>query len=184
MLFEVVDYSGEIPTYRNSSSEYRLTASYHLETVKRHRHKFLLHRKKELTETILSKLTIWFDVNIFSMSHINKNFEFDFKKIFEDVDKYFYSGKRIGVVHAFTYGETRDQFTVETRFYFISLNRALTSILKCNGFNPWQARDYAGEIISGIQRALVLARSKDKPEVFTQALLQLQHGVIADYCEK
>jgi hypothetical protein len=184
MLSEVADYSDEIPAYRISPSEYRLTASCYLETVKRHRQNFVLHRKKERIETILNKWKIWFDINIFSMLHINKDFKFDLKKIFEGIDGYFYSGKRIGVVHTFTYGETRDQFTTETFFYFIFLNRTLISILKRNGFNRWQAERDAREIIYGIKRALILARSQDNPEVFAQTLRQLQHRVIADYGEK
>ena len=141
---------------------------------------FFLVEKKDLAEAMFNDLAAWLEANVFSVLRKIKDPEPDIKEIFEAVDRYFYSGSRIGLVYAFVSDGARGQFATEVCVYFASLSKAFTVALKRNGFTEGEARDSAEEIVAGIQRALLLARSLDDPKIFTQTLQRLQNRLVAN----
>jgi hypothetical protein len=129
---------------------------------------------------MLNDVAIWLEANVFSVLRKSKDPESGIKEIFEAVDRYFYSGSRIGLVYAFASDGARGQFSTEVCAYFASLSKAFTVALKRNGFTEGEARDSAEYIVAGIQRALLLARSQDDPKILTQTLQQLQNRVLVN----
>ena len=140
---------------------------------------FFPSEKKEMAEAVLDDVATWFKTNVFSLLRESKDPNLGIKKMFEAVDRYFYSGKRICLVGAFALDDTRDQFGTKVSAYFTSWTKALTVALKRNGFGAREARETAEDIVASIQGALVLARSQDDPMVFTRTLKRLQNRVAA-----
>jgi len=135
--------------------------------------------KKEMAEAVLDDVSAWFEKNVFSPLRESKDPKPGIKKMFVEVDRYFYSGKRICLVGAFALDDTRDQFANRVNTYFTSWTRALIVALKRNGFSAKEARETAEDVVASIQGALVLARSLDDPGIFTRTLKRLQNRVAA-----
>ncbi|HEU5338368.1 MAG TPA: TetR/AcrR family transcriptional regulator [Sulfuricaulis sp.] len=139
---------------------------------------FFPNGKKEMAEAVLDDVATWFETNVFAPLRKSKDPELGIKKMFEAVDRYFYSGKRICLVGAFALYNTRDQFGTKVNAYFSSWTKTLTAALKRNGLGTREARETAEDIVASIQGALVLARSQDDPMVFTRALKRLQNRAV------
>ena len=145
---------------------------------------FFPNGKKEMAETVLDGVTNWFKTNVFLLLHESKDPDLGIKKMFEAVDKYFYSGERICLVGAFALDDTRDQFKIKISAYFSAWAEALTLALKRNGCDTKQAKDAAEDILISIQGALVLARSQNDSEIFTRTLERLQKRLADDLMSK
>ncbi len=130
--------------------------------------------KKEMAAAVLCNVATWFEVNIYSSLRESNEPDSGVKKMFEAVDRYFYSGKRICLVGAFALDDTRDQFADEVSAYFTAWTSALTAALKRNGLSAKEAKADAEYIVASIQGALVLSRSQDDPKVFSRILKRLQ----------
>ena len=133
--------------------------------------------KNEMAEAVLDDITCWFEKNVFLPLRENKDSKQGIKKMFEEVNNYFYSGERICLVGAFALDDTRDQFATKVNTYFTAWTKSLTVALKRNGFSTKEARETAEDVIASIQGALVLARSQDDPKVFTRILKRLQKRI-------
>ena len=138
---------------------------------------FFPNGKQEMAEAVLDDITTWFEKNVFLPLRENKNSKSGIKKMFEEVNKYFYSGERICLVGAFALDDTRDQFATKVNTYFTSWTKSLSIALKRNGYNKKEAIETAEDVIASIQGALVLARSQDDPKVFTRTLKRLQKRI-------
>jgi len=140
---------------------------------------FFPNGKKEMAEVVLDDVANWFEDNVFIPLRESKNPQHGIKTMFTAVEDYFYSGERICLVGAFSLDYTRDLFAAKVNSYFTSWNKALTSALKRDGFDPKEAKYAAEEVVASIQGALVLARSQDNPKVFTRILKRLQKRIAA-----
>ncbi|MCW8962149.1 MAG: TetR/AcrR family transcriptional regulator [Gammaproteobacteria bacterium] len=135
---------------------------------------FFPNGKKEMAEAVLDHITDWFEQNVFMPLRDSDDPVSGLRKMFREVDRYFYSGKRICLVGAFALDDTRDHFEARVNDYFSTWTITLAQSLKRKGLGTRVARDTAEDIVSGIQGALVLARSQDDPKVFTRTLKRLQ----------
>jgi AcrR family transcriptional regulator len=135
--------------------------------------------KKEMAAVVLEDISSWFEQNVYQPLRNSENLDSSIKAMFNAVDRYFYSGNRICLVGAFALDDTRDEFADEVNAYFKAWTDALVKALKKGGYSLKDARETAEEIVSGIQGALVLARSQDSPKLFTRALKRLQRRVIS-----
>jgi TetR/AcrR family transcriptional regulator, lmrAB and yxaGH operons repressor len=136
--------------------------------------------KKEMAEAVLDDVANWFETNVFSMLRESRDPGHGIGRMFEEVDQYFRSGRRICLVGAFALDETRDRFETRVNEYFTAWTRALADALKRNGLTAREARATAEDIVVGIQGALVLARSQNDPVVFTRVLRRLRERAVAD----
>lgn len=133
--------------------------------------------KKQMAEAVLDHVADWFERNVFVPLRTNPDPMQGMEHMFEAVDRYFRSGRRICLVGAFALDDTRDEFGQRVNAYFTTWNRSLASALRRHGLNAKEARYTAEEIVAGIQGALVLARSLDDPRVFSRTLRRLQDRV-------
>lgn len=141
---------------------------------------FFPNGKNEMAEAVLDDVATWFETKVFNPLRENKDPILGIKDMFEAVDRYFNSGKRICLVGAFALDDTRDQFGTIISTYFAAWTKALTIALKRKGLATKQARETAEDIVASIQGALVLARSQHDPKIFTRALKRLQKRVAKD----
>jgi AcrR family transcriptional regulator len=133
--------------------------------------------KKEMAAAVLNDISTWFELNVYAPLRNSDNLDKSIKAMFDAVDGYFYSGNRVCLVGVFALDDTRDVFANEVNDYFTAWNDALVKALKQGGHSLKDARETAEDIVSGIQGALVLARSQDDPKVFTRSLKRLRKRV-------
>ncbi len=134
--------------------------------------------KKEMATVVLEDISNWFEVNVYSPLRKSNDLATSINEMFDSVDRYFASGNRICLVGAFALDDTRDEFSTEVDDYFSSWMDALIKAFKRSGYTMKEAKNNAEEIVSGIQGALVLARSCDDVKLFTRALKRLRDRVI------
>ena len=130
--------------------------------------------KKEMAAAVLDDIADWFEMNIYRKLREGDDPNASIKSMFESVDRYFHSGSRICLVGAFALDETRDKFRAKVSVYFTEWADSLTQALIRAGHTAKDAREFAEDTISGIQGALVLARSQNDSAVFSRALNRLQ----------
>ena len=138
---------------------------------------FFPNGKNEMAEAVLDDVATWFETHVFLPLRESNDPDLAIKEMFKAVDRYFYSGHRICLVGAFALDDTRDRFGPKVNAYFTSWTDSLTEALKRNGNGAREARDVAEDVVLSIQGALVLARSRDDPLLFTRALERLQKRV-------
>ena len=127
-----------------------------------------------MAEAVLDDVTDWFEEHVFSALLDSKHPESSVWFMFEAVNRYFRSGKRICLVGAFALDDTRDQFEDRIGKYFNAWLDALTTALNHMGFSEKDAAEIAEDTVVSIQGVLVLARSKQDAEVFIRTLWRLQ----------
>lgn len=133
--------------------------------------------KREMAEAVLDDVASWFETNIYAVLRSGQDPEHGIEHMFEGVNRYFRSGKRICLVGAFALDDTRDEFAAKVNAYFTEWIRSLASALERQGAAPDDARDTAEDVVAGVQGALVLARSRDDPEIFSRALLRFKRRI-------
>ena len=94
-------------------------------------------------------------------------------RMWEAVDQYFRSGRRICLVGAFALDATRDRFAASIQGYFQRWIAALRDALIRGGRDGAAAALDAEEAVLGIQGALVLARATDDVELFARSIRRL-----------
>lgn len=130
--------------------------------------------KEEMAQTVLSEIGGWFDTHIFTPLQQASRPEDAIATMFDSVEMYFRSGRRVCLVGAFALGDSRDRFSREVQSYFSRWVEALDAALRRAQHNSDSARALAEEVVAGIQGALVLARALDEPQVFSRALARLR----------
>ena len=126
--------------------------------------------KKQMAEAVLDDVADWFDRNVFIPLRTDPDPLRAVEHMFEAVERYFRSGRRICLVGAFALDDTRDEFARQVNAYFTAWNDALAAALVRHGLDRRTAEDRAEDIVSGIQGALVLSRSLDDAGLFIRAL--------------
>jgi hypothetical protein len=94
--------------------------------------------------------------------------------MWDEVDAYFRSGRRVCLVGAFAIDETRDRFAVPIRSYFRRWIAALAGALARSGMNDAAAHQLAEEAVVSIQGALTVARALSDSDVFKRTLERLR----------
>ncbi len=135
--------------------------------------------KEEMAEAVLAQIDEWFKRHVFEPLMERTNAVEGIRAMFDDVGRYFLSGRRVCLVGVFALGSERDRFADRVRDYFVAWIDALAAALVRTGREQLKANALAKEVVGGIQGALVLARALDQTEVFTDTLSSLQDRLLA-----
>lgn len=138
---------------------------------------FFPNGKQEMAEAVLEDVSSWFEEHVFSALRDTGAPARGIEHMFEAVDRYFRSGERICLLGAFALGDGREPFEDVINRYFSTWTEALTEALLRTGFTAPKAAEMAEEVVVGIQGALVLARSRQDPQVFTRTLQRLRRRI-------
>ncbi len=129
--------------------------------------------KEEMADVVLTEIDGWFQANVFGPLHESPDPWGGIEHMFEQVKRYFSSGRKVCLVGAFALGNERDRFASKVKRYFVDWDAALAAALVRTGKDSETARELSREVLGGIQGALVLARGMDQPRLFTKALDRL-----------
>ena len=130
-----------------------------------------------MAEAVLSEIDVWFENHVFAPLQKASRPEDAIAAMFDSVDAYFQSGRRVCLVGALALGDTRDRFAGEVRSYFSRWVEALAGALTRSKRSSASAKALAEEIVSGVQGAIVLARALDDPRAFSRALTRMRDRV-------
>jgi AcrR family transcriptional regulator len=128
--------------------------------------------KEEMAAEILAHVHGWFVTQVFEPLE-KEDPRAAITSMWETVDDYFRSGRRICLIGAFALDETRDRFARPIRVYFKRWIDALEGALVRGGMSAASARTHAEEAVIGIQGALTLARALNDKAIFARTLKQL-----------
>jgi TetR/AcrR family transcriptional repressor of lmrAB and yxaGH operons len=129
--------------------------------------------KQQMAADVLAGIDAWFERHVFAPLREDRNGQ-GLDRMFEAVDLYFRSGRRVCLVGVFALGGARDIFGKRLRGYFQTWAGALAGALRQRGLSRVEAARRAEEILLGIQGALVLARANGDTGVFARALKRLR----------
>lgn len=135
--------------------------------------------KDEMASAVLADIDTWFDTNVFTPLHDAQEPAQAIGAMFDTVERYFHSGRRICLVGALALGDTRDRFASQVQDYFAGWIAALAGALTRSGRGKRQAEALAEEAVAGIQGAIVLARALDDPRAFSRAMAKLRASLAA-----
>ena len=124
--------------------------------------------KEEMANAVLDQVGEWFEREVFEPLASGAPEGLD--RMFDTVDAYFRSGRRVCIVGAFALSQSRDRFARKIAVYFRRWAEALAAALAARGFGARKARARAEEIIAAIQGAIVLSRAVDDHGVFERVL--------------
>lgn len=130
--------------------------------------------KEEMARVVLDDVSDWFEANVFRPLRQTEDPAKGIDHMFHAVNAYFEAGRRTCLVGAFALDDSRDRFANEIRKYFSDWVNALAEALKADGLSPGLAMETAEEVVSGIQGALVLTRSKKDAGIFARSLKRLR----------
>ena len=136
--------------------------------------------KDEMAEVVLAQVDEWFQRNVFESLNERADPAEGIAAMFDDVGRYFMSGRRVCLVGVFALGNERDRFATRVRDYFSAWIDALSAALVRAGRKPKEAKALAEEVVGGIQGALVLSRAFDRTDVFTETLDRLRERLLAN----
>ena len=139
---------------------------------------FFPEGKEEMGRVVLDDVGRWFETNVFAPLRDDGDPVAGIEHMFAAVKEFFDSGRRICLVGIFALDDTRDRFAEQVQTYFADWHKALTGALKRLGYDAGTARELSEDVLSGIQGALVLARSQDDPKIFTRALKRLRKRLL------
>ena len=138
---------------------------------------FFPNGKQEMAEAVLEDVSHWFEENVFAALRDAGAPARGIERMFEAVEAYFHSGERICLLGAFALGDGQEAFEGVIHRYFSTWTEALSGALLRTGFTPTKAEETAEEVVVGIKGALVLARSRQDPQVFTRTLARLKRRI-------
>ncbi len=130
--------------------------------------------KEEMAAAVLAEIDAWFEANLFAPLRGSERPAEAIAAMFDAVEGYFRSGRRVCLVGALSLGDARDRFAGQVRGYFARWVEALAAALARAGWDEEPATALAEEVVAAIQGAIVLARALDDPGVFGRAIGQLR----------
>lgn len=133
--------------------------------------------KQQMAAEVLAEIDGWFERNVFVPLRKTEDARAGIAHMFEAVDAYFRSGRRVCLVGVFALGAARDEFAAAVRGYFKAWDEALAAALRRAGHERAEAAALSEDVLAGIQGALVLARAADDAKVFTRTLGRLKKRV-------
>jgi AcrR family transcriptional regulator len=133
--------------------------------------------KEEMAAAVLVEIDGWFEAQVFQPLRAAKDAS-AVVRMFDAVEDYFRSGRRVCLVGALALNESRDLFARQIKTYFARWNDALVEALVRDGRPRKEARALAEETLAAIQGGLVLARAMNDPALFTRALARVKARVL------
>ena len=128
--------------------------------------------KEEMANAVLAEIDLWFEREVFAP--LASREAHSVENMFDAVETYFRSGRRICLVGAFALNSSRDRFAETIHAYFQRWVDALAQALGGRGYVPRKARARAEEIVAGIQGGIVLARALGDEKPFARLLSRLR----------
>lgn len=135
--------------------------------------------KDEMAAAVLAEIDDWFRRHVFEPLRESASAAEGIAAMFDEVGRYFLSGRKVCLVGVFALGNERDRFADSVRDYFNAWIDALSAALVRTGRAGPEAAALAEEVVGGIQGALVLARAFDRPEMFTDTMDRLRARLLA-----
>ncbi|MGU3666575.1 TetR/AcrR family transcriptional regulator [Methylobacterium sp. A49B] len=135
--------------------------------------------KAEMAACVLAEIDAWFETNLYAPLREAEHPDEAVSTMFDAVETYFRSGRRVCLVGVVALGSERDRFAEAVRSYFARWVAALAEALRRSGRDPVASTALAEEVVAQIQGAIVLARALDEPAVFTRAMTALKGRVAA-----
>jgi AcrR family transcriptional regulator len=136
--------------------------------------------KEEMAAAVLTEIDGWFQAHIFKPLREEADAARAIRHMFEAVEDYFQSGRRICLIGALALNESRDLFARRIHGYFTDWADALERALVRSGLGPKKARARAEETLAVIQGALVLARALHDPALFHRTVANLRKRLLDD----
>jgi TetR/AcrR family transcriptional repressor of lmrAB and yxaGH operons len=133
--------------------------------------------KDEMASAVLVEIDAWFEQHVFARLRQAEPAGDGIAAMFDAVETYFRSGRRVCLVGAFALGDTRDRFARDVHGYFTRWIEALRLALIRAGRDAASSAAFSEEVVAGIQGAIVLARALDDPKSFTRAVERLRSAV-------
>ena len=127
-----------------------------------------------MARAILAHVDGWFVEHVFAPLE-GEDPQQAIASMWDSVDSYFRSGRRMCLVGVFALDETRDRFAAPIRSYFRRWITALASALGQCGMDDMAAHQLAEEIVVSIQGALTVARALNEGDIFRRMLDRLRH---------
>jgi len=126
--------------------------------------------KEEMAQAVLDEIDGWFRREVFTPLRDATEPRQGIREMFQVVDRYFRSGRRVCLIGAFALGDSRDRFAACVAAYFAEWVDALAEALRRAGSGRAAARAQAEDAVAAIQGALVLARAADDHAVFGRVM--------------
>ncbi|MDR6868257.1 AcrR family transcriptional regulator [Microbacterium resistens] len=126
--------------------------------------------KEEMAAAVLADIRTWFDERVFApLRAASAAVDADgarqgVRAMFDEVDGYFRSGRRVCLPGMFAVGRERDRFDEAVRGYFAEWIDALTAALDATG-TP-EPRAHAVQLVATVQGGITLARALNDPGAF------------------
>jgi AcrR family transcriptional regulator len=139
--------------------------------------------KEEMAAAVLAHIDDWFQRNVYTPLRQAGSPREGLASMFDEVSRYFESGRKVCLVGVFALGNERDRFSQAVGGYFRDWASALAATLERGKMQAEPARALAEEIVGGIQGALVLARAWDDPQVFARMTLGLRERALASVAQ-
>jgi TetR/AcrR family transcriptional repressor of lmrAB and yxaGH operons len=139
--------------------------------------------KEEMAAAVLAHIDDWFQRNVYAPLRQARSPHEGLAAMFEQVSRYFVSGRKVCLVGVFALGNERDRFAQAVAAYFRDWASSLASTLERGAVDPDTARALAEEILGGIQGALVLARAWDDAAVFARITDMLRERTLSATAE-
>ena len=125
--------------------------------------------KEEMAAEILAHVDAWFVREVFEPLEVGDP-RAAIDHMWQAVDAYFRSGRRVCLIGAFALDETRDRFAPTIHAYFKRWIEALAAALVRAGMNSRAAHQLSEETVVAIQGALVLSRAMNDTSIFVRSL--------------
>ncbi len=130
--------------------------------------------KEEMAQAVLAGVDGWFEQHVFAALDRGPDPARAIAAMFDAVEAYFGSGRRVCLVGVLALGDAREVFAARVQGYFRRWVGALERALVRSGVDRRQAAALAEDTVAGIQGALVLARALEDPAAFGRALTRLR----------
>lgn len=128
--------------------------------------------KDQMGAAVLAHIDGWFETQVYAPLRQSVDPRVAIAAMFDAVEAYFRSGRRICLVGAFALDATRDRFAVAVQDYFIRWIAALAAALEKGGAQ--HARALAESVVAGIQGALTLSRALNDPAIFGRQMQEMR----------
>ena len=134
--------------------------------------------KEEMAAAVLDEIDDWFHAHVFDPLRSGDDAAKSIAAMFDEVRRYFLAGRKVCLVGVFALGCERDRFAAQVSEYFAAWADSLHEALVRTGRADAVAKESAEEILAVIQGALVLARARNEPEIFTRALDRMEQRLV------
>jgi AcrR family transcriptional regulator len=135
--------------------------------------------KEEMATAVLAHIDGWFQQHVYAPLRQPADPAECVANMFDEVSRYFASGRKVCLVGMFALGNERDRFAQAVSAYFRDWAASLASTLQRGDVPPGAAQTLAEQIVGGIQGALVMARALQEPQVFARITDSLRRHALA-----